>query len=111
MEFKLNKRRKIFHFSTPIQFKGDWMLVLISPEVYNSIFNTTEENNKFELYTDPFDSDFPINDSINKVAEVLGLSDFSVEDLEHEIYGPKNIKTYKKLSTERVRLMVIIYYY
>ena len=37
----------------------------------------------------------------DKVAEVLGLSDISPEDLEHEIYGQDNIKIYRKLSTEK----------
>ena len=31
-----------------------WMIGLTSLEVYNSFFNITEENNKFELYTDTF---------------------------------------------------------
>ena len=50
LEFKMNKSREIFHFSPPIQIKGDWMVGLVDLEVYNSIFNITEENNKFELY-------------------------------------------------------------
>ena len=31
------------------------MIGLTSLEIYNSIFNLSEENNKFELYTDFFD--------------------------------------------------------
>ena len=50
LEFKMNKSRKTFHFKPPIQVKGDWMLGLINLEVYNSIFNITEENNKFDIY-------------------------------------------------------------
>ena len=37
----------------------------------------------------------------DKVAEVLGLSNVSTEDLEHKIYGPIIIKTYRKLITEK----------
>ena len=35
------------------------------------------------------------------VAEVLGLSDFSPEDLLHEKRRPNIIKIYRKLSTEK----------
>ena len=94
MEFKLNKPRETFHFNRPLQIQGDWMLGLISLGFYKFLFNITEEKNKFELYTDPFDSDFSFNELKDKVAEVLGLSDIYVEDLEHEIYGPNIVKTY-----------------
>ena len=49
LEFKMNKSRETFHFKPSIQGKGDWMNGLVDVEVYNSIFNITEENNKFEL--------------------------------------------------------------
>ena len=52
LEFKMTKPRETFHFTPPIQIKGDWMIGLTKLEVYNSNFNTTEENNKFELYRD-----------------------------------------------------------
>ena len=55
LEFKMLKPRESFHFNPPIHTKGDWMLSLIDLEVYNSIFNITKENNKFEHYTDTFD--------------------------------------------------------
>ena len=47
LEFKMIKPRKSFHFKPPIQIKGDWMIGLVVLEVYNSIFNITEENIKF----------------------------------------------------------------
>ena len=49
LEFKMLQPRETFHFNPPIHTKGDWMLGLIDLEVYNSIFNITKENNKFEL--------------------------------------------------------------
>ena len=55
LEFKMLKSKEIFHFKPSIHTKGNWMLGLIDLEVYNSIFNITKENNKFELYTDTFD--------------------------------------------------------
>ena len=53
LEIKKIKPRETFHFKPPIQIKGDWMIGLTDLEVYNSIFNITEENNKFDLYKFP----------------------------------------------------------
>ena len=50
LEFKMIKPRETFHFKPPIQFKGDWMIGLTDLEIYNSIFNITEENNKLEIF-------------------------------------------------------------
>ena len=56
-EFKLTKSRETFHFNPSINLGLDsnWMIALITLQVYNSIFNITEQNNKFELFTDIFD--------------------------------------------------------
>ena len=53
LEFKTIKSRETFHFTPPVQIKGDGMIGLTDLEVYNSIFNITEGNNKFELYKFP----------------------------------------------------------
>ena len=53
LEFKMIKPRETFHFKPPIQVKGDWMIGLTDLEVYNSVFNITEENDKFDLYKFP----------------------------------------------------------
>ena len=55
LEFKVTKRRETIHFKPPIQIKGNLVIGLISLEVYNSIFNINQENNKFELYTHTLD--------------------------------------------------------
>ena len=46
----MTKPKETFHFKPPIQVKGDGMIGLTDLEVYNSIFNITEENNKLKLY-------------------------------------------------------------
>ena len=55
LEFRTTKPRETIHFSPAIQINGNWMIGLTSLEIYNSIFNITEENNKFELSTYAFD--------------------------------------------------------
>ena len=49
LDLKMTKPRQTFHFKPPIQIKRDWMIGLTDLEVYNSIFNIKEQNNKFEL--------------------------------------------------------------
>ena len=48
LEFKKIKPRKIFHFNPPISIEGSRMIGLIDLEVYNSIFDITEQNNKLQ---------------------------------------------------------------
>ena len=43
LEFKMIKPREIFHFTAPVHIKGDWLIGLTDLEVYNSIFNETEQ--------------------------------------------------------------------
>ena len=84
LEFKLTKSRETFHLKPPIPIQGDWMLVLTSLEVYNSIFNITEENCYFELYTDP-SHQISFVYLKHKVAEVLDFSHNSNKDLQNEL--------------------------
>ena len=86
------------------------MIGLLTLEVYNSFFRITEENDRFELYTGYFDYEFSNTQLKDKVAEVLGLSDISPEELNHEIHGPNTFKTLENYQQKRVRLKVIIYH-
>ena len=49
LEYKMNKSKETFHFKPKIPIEGSWMIGLTDLELYNSTFNITEENNKFEL--------------------------------------------------------------
>ena len=100
LEFKLTKPRETFHFNPPIQIKGDWMIGLTSLELYNSIFNIDQENNKFELYTDTFD-EFSVTELKDELEEILDISNITDEHLQDEIIGPRIIKAHKKLETEK----------
>ena len=102
LEFKMIKPREMFHFNTPIQIKGDWMIGLRDLEVYNSIFNITEENNKFELYKFPDKKAGgvtyeKVRDEIEKD---LDISDITDEHLQDDIIGPIIIEEYKKQVTK-----------
>ena len=53
MECKLILSKQTFHSKLPIPIEGSWMIGLTGLEVDNSLFNITEENNKYELYKFP----------------------------------------------------------
>ena len=72
LEFKMKKSRETFHFSQPIQIQGDWMIGLTDLEEYNSIFNITEENNKFEIYRDT-PTKVQFLDLKDELEEILGI--------------------------------------
>ena len=105
LEFKMNKSRESFHFKPPIQVKGDWMIGLVDLEVNNSIFNITEENNKFELYKFPDEKAGgvtyeKVRDEIEKD---LDIEDITAEDLQDDIIGPIIIEEYREQVTKRMK--------
>ena len=104
LEFKMNKSRETFHFKPSIQIKGDWMIGLTDLEVYNSIFNITEENNKFELYKFPDDKIGGVSYERVKgeIEKDLGIEDITAEDLQDDIIGPIIIEEYKKQVSKRM---------
>ena len=100
LEFKMLKSKETFHFNPPIQTKGDWMLGLIDLEVYNSIFNITKENNKFELYTDTFD-EFSFPELKDELEEMLNIPEITDDHLEDKTLAPRIAETYWKLRSDK----------
>ena len=101
LEFKMTKSKETFHFNPPTQVKEDWMIGLTDLEVYNSIFNITEENNKFELYKFPDEKAGgvtyeKVRDEIEKD---LDIEDITAEDLQDDIIGPIIIEEYEEQVT------------
>ena len=104
LEFKMIEPKETIHFKPPIQIKGDWMIGLTDLEVYNSIFNITEENSKFELYKFPDEKaggiTYPkVRDEIEKD---LDIEDITAEDLQDDIIGPIIIEEYEEQVTKRM---------
>ena len=100
LEFKMIKPRETFHFTPPIQVKGDWMIGLVDLEVYNSIFNITKENNKFELYTNTFDK-FSFEELKDEVEEILNIPMITDSHLEDKATAERTAKTYRKLRSDK----------
>ena len=96
---KRSNQEKI-NFNPPIQTEGEWMLGLIDLEVYNSIFNITKENNKFELYTDTFD-EFSFEELKDEVEEILNIQEITDDHLEDETLAPRIAENYWNLRSDK----------
>ena len=86
LEFKFDISRETFQFKPPISIESYWMIGLLSLEVYNSVFNITEENNKIQLDTDVFEesSYAELKDELD---DILSTSDITPTHLQHERIG------------------------
>ena len=100
VEFKMIKPRETFHFKPPISIEGEWMVGLTDLEVYNSIFNITEENNKFEIYRDTSNK-FGFLELKDELEEILNISHITDDHLDDEVLGKRIIDEFIKLSTEK----------
>ena len=100
LENKMIKPRETFHFKPPISIEGEWMVGLTDLEVYNSIFNITKENYKFEIYRDMSDK-FGFLELKDEIEEILDISHITDDHLNDEILGPRIIDDFIKLSNEK----------
>ena len=105
LEFKMIQSIQTFHFKPPIPTEGSWMIGLTDLEVYNSIFNITEQNNDLQLYKFPDgkaggNSYTKVRDEIEKD---LDISDITATDLQDDLIGPIIIKEYREQVTKRMK--------
>ena len=105
LEFKMTKPRETFHFNPPILIKDNWMLGLTDLEIYNSIFNITEENNKFKLYKLPYEKAGCITYTKvrDEIETDLDISDITDVDLQDDMIAPIIIKEYREQVTKRMK--------
>ena len=98
LELKLTRPREIFSIkpSPNLGLDSNRMIGLNSLEIYNFLFDKTEENNQFEIYTNNF-HEFSFTERKDEFQEILSSSDFTTKHLQLEKIGPRNIKAYKKL--------------
>ena len=78
---------------------------LIDLEVYNSIFNITEENNKFQFYKFPDEKAGGISyeELRDEIERDLDISDITAADLQDDIIGPNNIEEHREQITKRLK--------
>ena len=102
----MTKPRETFHFNPPVEVKEDWMIGLTDLEVHNSVFNVSEEYNKFKF------SEFPENEksggvSCEKVRDEIekdfDFSDITATDLKDDIIAPIIINEHREQVTKRMK--------
>ena len=49
LEFKMIKQKESFSFDVPLELPEKWTMGVTSLEVYNTVYNITEKNNKLEI--------------------------------------------------------------
>ena len=49
LEFKMKKQKESFSFDIPLILNEKWMMGVTSLEVYNTVYNITNSNNKLEI--------------------------------------------------------------
>ena len=105
LEFKMIEPREIIHFSPPIQVKADWMIGLTDLKVYNSIFNITEENNKFKLYNFPDEKGGGVTYEKlrDEIERDLDITDITAADKQDDLIAPYIIEEYKEQVTKRMK--------
>ena len=96
LEFKMNKQKESFSFDIPLELPEKWMMGVTSLEVYNTVYNITEKNNKLKILIR--------NDQIN----VLALDTELVKKVEYlyktsDNKGTSNIEKINKLIVNRYK--------
>ena len=49
LEYKMTKQKESFSFDVPLNLDEKWMMGETSLEVYNTLYNITEKNNKLQI--------------------------------------------------------------
>ena len=49
LEFKMTKQKESSSFDVPLNLEEKWMMGVTSLEVYNTVYNITEKNNKRQI--------------------------------------------------------------
>ena len=98
LEFKMNKQKESFSFDIPLELPEQWMMGVKSLEVFNTVYNITEKNNKLKLFTTEQnlkEYKFAI-EFIPKIKNLYKTSDKGISDIE-EIKKLINDVKFKKV--------------
>ena len=81
------------------------MFGLTDLEVYISIFNITEQNNKLQLYKFPDEKTGGVSFTKvrNEIERDLDMSDFTATDLQDDIIGPTIFEEIREQVTNRMK--------
>ena len=99
------KPKETLHFIPPVEVKENGMLGWVDLEVYNSIFDITEENNNFKLYkvTDEKAVGASYEKVRDEIEKDLDISDITATDLQDDIIATIVIEEYREQVTKRMK--------
>ena len=105
LEFKMIKPREKLHFTPPVHIKGDRTIASTDLEVYNSIFNITEEIIKVELYkfADEKSGGVSHKKVRGEIEKDLDISGITATDLQDDIIAPIINEEYREQVTKRMK--------
>ena len=98
LEFKMNKQKESFSFHIPLDLPEQWMMGVTSLEVYNTVYNITEKNNKIKLFeTEEMLKEYKFaTEFIPKMKNLCETSNKGISDIE-EIKKLINDVKFKKV--------------
>ena len=84
LEFKMNKQKESFSFDIPLELPEKWMMRVTCLEVYNTVYNITEKNNKIKFFeTEKMLKEYKFaTDFIPKIKNLYETSDKGISDIE-----------------------------
>ena len=84
LEFKMKKQKESFSFDVPLELPEQWMMGVTSLEVYNTVNNITEKNNKIKLFeTDKMLKEYKVTtEFMLKIKKIYGTSDKGISNTE-----------------------------
>ena len=101
LEFKMNKQKESFSFDVPLLLPEKWMMGVTSLEVYNTVYNITEKNNKLQII---------LNDQQLKELKLDSGLILFVEDLYVTYFGkPYTLSEYNEFVEKANKLITNSY--
>ena len=91
LEFKMTKPKQTFHFDKDLIIPEKWLMGLVNLQVYNTVYNITERNNKLSHYIPGYKYE-----SVNLDNLEIALDKYKPEDNEKKYdellieYGKRN---------------------
>ena len=107
LEFKMNKQKESFSFDIPLDLPEQWMMGVTSLEVYNTVYNITEKNNKIKLFeTDKMLKEYKFaTEFMSKIKKLYETSDEGISNIE-EIKKLINDDNFKRLHFLKIITMI-----
>ena len=100
----MTKQKESFSFDVPLHLNEKWMMGVTSLEVYNTVYNITERNNKLQILLkfeqlDALELDTGVVPNIKKLLETYDLEN---DKLYYEFIGKANIFLSTSYKTKKL---------